>query len=199
MGRKSTNKTRQNYTEKTEIWVKALLPKLSTISITEITMDELAALIGKSKSTIYQYFPSKEALIEYMVSVRLAQMKPILEMMAQPTDNPKQAFQQFLVTICEHLQDLSPSLLGELKDHFPIAWELVQDYLNELLEVMRNFYRAGSQHGYFQNISTELILAIDQYFVFQFLPGLNHQTSTKALQDHVKDYLQLRFEGIAKV
>ena len=45
----------------------------------KVSMDEIAREAGVTKKTIYRYFDSKEALLEYFIQEELQNMKAIIE------------------------------------------------------------------------------------------------------------------------
>ena len=197
MGRKSTNKIRQNNPRKTELWAQILLPKLQTVPLATLTMDDLANMIGRSKSTIYQYFKTKEALIAYTIETRLQTFYPILDIIAQPPQNPKNELQEFLEKISHGVRDLSPTLFGELQQYYPEAWEKIKQFLHHLLETIKVYYTRGIDAQFFRKVSPELLLSIDEFFVFHYLT----QKQVNALKIHsleslINDYLILRFDGL---
>ena len=197
MGRKAIKKDRQQPNDKTRKWALDLLPKLKSVRIGPLTMDELAQLMNKSKSTVYQYFQSKEALIEYLVEVRLEAMQSVLKLMAAPPPDPRAAYEAFLRELIIYTHDLSPYFIGDLKNYYPTAWSKVRTFVEGLLDTMRIFYENGIKAGYFRPVSTALLLAMDEFFVFQYLTMANNNyTTPQSLESQIQDYLYLRFEGI---
>jgi len=71
MGRKSTNKDRKELSPKMEKWVDSLISKLQGEDISKLTLDDIATKSNISKSTIYEYFATKESIIETMVKRRI--------------------------------------------------------------------------------------------------------------------------------
>ena len=63
MGRKSSSKKRKEVSGKVRKWLSQLLLDLQHENLEELTMDDIARLAGKSKSTIYEYFKSKEEIL----------------------------------------------------------------------------------------------------------------------------------------
>ncbi|MEL6253373.1 MAG: TetR family transcriptional regulator, partial [Bacteroidota bacterium] len=74
MGRKSTDKKRKKLSPKMLIWLKELLPLVQEMNLKEMSMDELAKVGKKSKSTLYEYFVSKEEIIAAAVRLLLVNL-----------------------------------------------------------------------------------------------------------------------------
>ena len=60
MGRKTLVKDIKPLSAKAENWLRELFPKLLDKTLHKLTLDELAHLTNKSKSTLYSYFATKE-------------------------------------------------------------------------------------------------------------------------------------------
>ena len=63
MGRKSVSRKRKAITPKVKQWLSELLIRIQFEDLKQLTMDDIARLAGTSKSTIYEYFNSKEEII----------------------------------------------------------------------------------------------------------------------------------------
>lgn len=198
MGRHAVDKKRNTERTKVKQWVIELLPKLQEVSLADLTIDELAALMKKSKSTIYQYFKSKEEIIAYTTQLRLESMAGFVQILREEPFRPKQQYQEFLLLLCEGARDIKPQLLHDLRLHYPTAWEMVAFFLNELIKEMKAFFKRGVELGYFRPVSTELLARMDQFFVFQVITDPEIAKDGSSLDALVKDYLTVRLEGILK-
>ena len=198
MGRNAVDKKRNSKRAKTKKWAEELMPKLQEISIASLTIDELAHLMGKSKSTIYQYFKSKEEILAYTVEVRLEQMSDFRTIFRQEPFQPVAQFEAFLKLICKGAQDISPRFLHDLKANYPLAWQQIEIFFLELLQETIHFYETGIQKSYFEPISTNLLARLDHVFIFQIMSDPNSLDENTTLDDLVRDYLLLRFNGIMR-
>ena len=101
MGRKSTEKLRKSKQEKIDAWMLELLPKMQAYSPQKITMDQLAALIGKRKSTIYEYFSSKEEVILYAAQLRIKQLSHYRELIDWEAADVRSVYTMLMELICK--------------------------------------------------------------------------------------------------
>ena len=197
MGRKSVAKPRAEKNKKTKKWAEELLPKLQNVSLAKITIDDMAHLIHKSKSTLYQYFSSKEELVLYTVQMRVEQLEGSIPIFSKAPIDPTSEYKMFMDTMCNGIKDLNTTFLNDLKQYFNAAWEVVEQFLNQLLLTLRGYYEAGIEKKIFRRVNMELLIALDQFFVFDFITNLDKRTnSPSTLEKIVQDYLQLRFEGL---
>ncbi len=199
MGRKSILKNRKKKNKKVEQWTQAILPKLKTKDLGELTMDDLALLMKKSKSTIYQYFTTKEEVFEYITQVRIDYLytyksqitKEILKL-----DYRCETLGQILI---EGAKDVSSFFLRQLKQHYPMAWKIIEEFLSELLENLKQFYILGIENKIFKPLSSELLIKLDEYFIRQLITDDNFFDQTEdTLESVIRDYIFLKFEGLKK-
>ncbi len=198
MGRHAVDKKRKQERTKVREWAIDLLPKLQEVSLANLTIDELARLIQKSKSTIYQYFKSKEEIISYVVQVRLESMASFVSILREEPFRPKQQYQEFLLLLCNGARDIQSKFLNDLREYYPTAWQMVTFFLNELIREVKRFFERGVELGFFRNVSSELLARIDQLFVFQIMTDAKMTKNGAALDKLVHDYLTVRFEGVLK-
>jgi AcrR family transcriptional regulator len=199
VGRKSILKNRKKKNKKVEQWTQAILPKLKTKDLGELTMDDLALLMKKSKSTIYQYFTTKEEVFEYITQVRIDYLytyksqitKEILKL-----DYRCETLGQILI---EGAKDVSSFFLRQLKQHYPMAWKIIEEFLSELLENLKQFYILGIENKIFKPLSSELLIKLDEYFIRQLITDDNFFDQTEdTLESVIRDYIFLKFEGLKK-
>ncbi len=197
MGRKSLDKKRKERNTKTQKWAEDLLPKLQSLSLKDITMDELAKLIGKSKSTVYEYFKTKGEILQYVAEIRVANLEQYRVFSNSNEPDFQHQYQQLIDLICKGAQGISSHFLHELQMHYPDAWSVIRQYLDHLLEDIRKIYQLGIQNKVFHPVSVELLINLDEHF------ATNMITNESFLKDHqipletlVKDYLFLKFNGL---
>ncbi|GAA3520373.1 hypothetical protein GCM10022393_38260 [Aquimarina addita] len=198
MGRKSNDKNRKPKTIKVEQWTQALLPKIRKTELKNITMDELAILMNKSKSTIYEYFATKEEIFEYITQIRIDRLKAYKKEMYGKT-LPPHNHEALSLILTEGVKDISPFYLKQLQLYYPSAWDIVKAFLHDLLNDLRNFYASGIHKGIFKKTSPELLTKLDEYFIMQLITDHHFFNSNqKTLASIIKDYIALRFEGLYK-
>ncbi len=197
MGRKSTTKTRKDKSKKTEQWANTLLPKLKSLSLKSLTMNEIAQLIGRSKSTVYEYFKTKEEVFEYMVQLQLDKLANYTSIINLEDDNLIEQFENFILFLGAGVSNISYHLLNELQQDFPEIWGNIAVFINAMLNDLKLFYEKGIALQQFKNISPELMIRMDAIFVFQIITDEDFFNTTNiSLEQLAKDYLRLRLEGV---
>lgn len=126
-----------------------------------VTMDDLAAQLGISKKTIYQYYTDKDALINAVVDFELEEQALKCQGSQEKAENA--VHEMFL--LLEHIQvlfkNMNPLILTELAKHHPTAFEKIKQHKNEFMHqiINSNLKRGISQGVYRDNIDADIIAA----------------------------------------
>ncbi|WP_109097036.1 TetR/AcrR family transcriptional regulator [Aquimarina sp. AU58] len=199
MGRKSILKNRKEKNRKVEQWTLAILPKLKTADLGELTMDDLALLMKKSKSTIYQYFTTKEEIFEYITQVRIDYLYTYKNQITEEILKLDYRCETLGRILMEGAKDVSSFFLRQLQEHYPTAWKIIEEFLCALLEDLKQFYILGIESNIFKPISSELLVKLDEYFIRQLITDDNFFDQTEeTLESIMRDYMFLKFEGLKK-
>ena len=199
MGRKSVEKDRKLKTKKVEKWTQELVPRLAYVELGSLTMDDLAKLLNKSKSTVYQYFTTKEEIFEYITQVRIDALVQYKNELNKQSDDIRYHYEGLAMILSEGARDISPYYLHQLKINFPTAWKIIEDFLYTLLKDLKLFYEKGMSNNLFKPISIELLHKLDQYFIMQLITDYHFFNETEtSLGEMIKDYMFLKFEGLNK-
>ncbi|EZH71485.1 hypothetical protein ATO12_07235 [Aquimarina atlantica] len=199
MGRKSILKNRKEKNQKVEQWTLAILPKLKTADLGELTMDDLALLMKKSKSTIYQYFTTKEEIFEYITQVRIDYLYTYKNQITEEILKLDYKCETLGRILMEGAKDVSSFFLRQLQEHYPTAWKIIEEFLCALLEDLKQFYTLGIENNIFKPISSELLVKLDEYFIRQLITDDNFFDQTEeTLESIMRDYMFLKFEGLKK-
>ncbi len=197
MGRKSITRVRKKKTKKVEQWTQALLSKLRHTNLGGLTMDDLARLMNKSKSTIYQYFVTKEEIFEYITQVRVDQLKAYKNEISGELSELNYQYEVLARILAEGVEDISPFYLKQLQRHYPGAWNIVEDFLQGLLEDLKAFYIFGIRNNMFKNVSPELLIKLDEYFIKQLITDHTFfDNNQQTLESAIKEYMYIKFEGL---
>ena len=197
MGRKSIKRIRKPLTKKAQAWLRELVTLLQNKELDKLTLDEMAELIGKSKSTIYSYFSTKEEIYQAAIQLILDDMLDLLSTEATSGENMEDVLQVMLIKISEGIEGISISFLEQLQVHFPEVWMLIEQFTDQLLQTIEMIYRQGMDQGDFKSYNLQLILALDKHFVMSIMTDASRFSSEgMTLQDLVNEYLSLRLNAL---
>jgi AcrR family transcriptional regulator len=199
MGRKPTSKARKSDPTKTDAWLEALLPKLQSVDLQALTMDDIADLIGKSKSTVYEYFPSKETLLLEGVQIRLRALSRLRKMIDFTEGEVTILYINYITLIANVVADISISFLEAIEQGFPKIWKEILASMQSIIDDLTLLYQIGIERQDFKKVSAEWLIELDRFFVTQIINDAklwSHKPIT--LDQLIKEYLDIRLHGLLK-
>jgi AcrR family transcriptional regulator len=198
MGRKAKPRIRKNNDNKTIEWIEQLYPYFQINGLKGITMDEIATQLGRSKTTLYDYFQTKDELLSDLVDYKLLKIRRFQRILEDDSKDFVARYNQSLEFLSHEIADVSNLFLTDLRDSFPELWERVQLFLDENALITQTFYIKGIEEDAFNPIHPAILVMTDQLF-FRALANpdfLNRAQLT--IQEAYQQYMQLRFFGILK-
>lgn len=193
MGRKSIDKGRRSDIERTDPWLIELLPLIQDEQLDKLSINRLSELMGKSKSTIYQYFKTKEDIYDRLVDLRIEMIQNSINLNEINADI-LDTFESFMITVCQGLEGISSHFLNQLQQSYPEIWSKVDFFMKSILSFFENLYTKGMEQKVFKKYPIPLLLSLDQYFMYQFITNLNQ---SKVNVDHmIRHYMRLRLDGL---
>jgi TetR/AcrR family transcriptional regulator, cholesterol catabolism regulator len=124
-----------------------------------ITMDEIAAQLGISKKTIYQFFTDKDAMVEAVVSDEMMRNEEECRTYSQHAENAVHEIFLAMDGMQEMLKTVNPQLMYELEKHHPTAYKRLKQYKYHFLfgMVKENLLRGTGEGMYRSDLNIELI------------------------------------------
>lgn len=119
--------------------------------IRSVSMDDIAAQLGMSKKTLYQYFDDKDKLVDAVVDAELSQgQNDCVLCLKQSAD----AVDELFITmeqIAEQFRNMNPMVLYDLEKFHPGSYQKFMKHKNEfLLDVIRKNIERGIAEGLFR-------------------------------------------------
>jgi AcrR family transcriptional regulator len=198
MGRKALIRKRKIDRVKTDEWIKILFPYFQKNGLKGITMDLVASQLNKSKTTVYDYFQTKEQLLEMMVDFKLSEIKTFENILYNETISYTERCYQMLKHQADHISDISNLFLSDLRDLYPNLWAKVEVFLDYCVNLMKDFYEKGIIQKEFNTINP-VILALNDQLFFKILSNPDFLLQNNiTLQEAFEQYSILKFFGILK-
>lgn len=199
MGRKAIGKHRKKNEVKKRQWAKDLFPYFQEHGLEGITIDKMANWLGKSKSTLYEYFQSKEEIVNLALFQKLQQLHHYEAILSNQSVSHIHRYENFMQFISDNISDISNQFLQDLKAAYPLQQKMIDAFLQTMLASLNDYYLSGIKADEFQNISIVLLLEADRHFLFEVLTNpdflMKHQLTIKDISEQ---YMQLKFEGLSK-
>lgn len=199
MGRKPLSRRRKEITPKVNIWLGELLLHLQYEDLDKLTMDDIARLVGRSKSTIYEYFESKEDIYLAACQTRLRFLVESGLNKAQQECSTVEHYEHLVELFAEGTSGISIHFLQSIKQNYPKAWEAIEGFTNNYIDLLKEQYRQGMAEGIYNPISIELLGFLDKLFVTQVVTNQAFFSDKQyTISNLVRDYLKLRLNGLLK-
>ena len=199
MGRRSTDKKRKALTERSKVWLRDLLSKLQDKDLSKLTLDEHAAMIGKSKSTIYSYFSTKEEIYISLVHLVLDDMASLGSVEVEEEDM-EAALKMVMTRISKGIEGISIDFLEQIRSEFPQVWAIIEEFIGMVLALLEGIYKEGMKQGSFRHYNISLLSALDNHFVMNIMTNAAvFSRQGMSLDDLVKEYLELRLAALRPI
>jgi AcrR family transcriptional regulator len=126
--------------------------------IRSITMDEIAAQLGISKKTIYQFFTDKDAMVEAVVDEEMKQNEQDCREFSLTAENAVHEIFQAMDGIEEMLKTMNPQLIHDLEKHHPAAFKRLKQYKYQFLYtmIMENLARGIRENLYRTDLNADI-------------------------------------------
>ncbi len=108
--------------------VEAAKAKFVRFGSKHITMDELAAMLGMSKKTIYKYFDSKEDLVVASINLLINEFKKDVQPIINSGRTPLQKIVIIYDVVFDYLLEFKSSFVLGLQKYYPKAYRTYKDF-----------------------------------------------------------------------
>jgi AcrR family transcriptional regulator len=126
--------------------------------IRSITMDEIAAQLGISKKTIYQFFTDKDAMVEAVVDDEMKRNEVGCLNSSITAENAVHEIFIAMDDLQEMLKGMNPQLIHDLEKHHPAAFKRLKQYKYQFLYtvIKENLERGVKEGVYRSDLNVEL-------------------------------------------
>jgi TetR/AcrR family transcriptional regulator, cholesterol catabolism regulator len=154
-------------------------------SIRSVSMDDIAANLGMSKKTIYQYFKDKDELVESVVEDVIDTNECICNKDRDKAENAVHEIFLVMDMMAEMFKTMNPSILFDMQKYHPTAFVKFQKHRNEYMyDVCRqNIERGIKEELYRPEINLDIMA---RYRVETMLTAFNPEFQRSVKQSLVK-------------
>src|SRR5512133_1482862 len=127
--------------------------------IRSVSMDDIAAQLGMSKKTLYQYYTDKDDLVNAVFDIVLATNRSQCTDCIRKGENAiHEVFLSFDM-VEEMLKNMNPSLLFDMQKYHPSACKKFEDFRNGFLYkvIKANLERGIREELYREDIDTDIL------------------------------------------
>ena len=127
--------------------------------IRSVSMDDIAANLGMSKKTIYQYFKDKDELVEAVVDEVIDSNQYACKADIDRSDNAVHEIFRVMDMMAEMLKTMNPSILHDMQKYHPVAFSKFKKHKNEFLYNVctQNLERGVKEELYRPEIAVDIL------------------------------------------
>ena len=127
--------------------------------IRSVSMDEIAAHLGISKKTIYQYFEDKDAIVDGVLNIEIEMNEKNFTQQQQNAENAVHEIFLDIDLIQEMLKGMNPSILFDLEKYHPTAYKKLNDHKNNFYYgiMCNNLKRGIAENVYKEDINIDIL------------------------------------------
>ncbi|MGX7689800.1 TetR/AcrR family transcriptional regulator [Flectobacillus sp. BAB-3569] len=179
---------------KDEIIIKEVIEAAKVLfqryGLKKTTMEDIAKFVGKGKSTLYYYFPSKIEIFEAVIENEIRELFESIEIAASKEVTARQKLKVYWLTRLQKLEkmcNLSQVLKEEIMDHAIAIFNLKRKHLHEELALVKGFLIFGIENEEFRPETEEHIEVLSRVIVAS-LRGF--ELSNMEVFEMEKDYIR---------
>lgn len=151
----------------------------------KFSLRDIAASLGMSTKTIYQFFESKEHMISHIVDQSIADMREAeQEVMNDTSLNAAQKLRMALVILPRGFVFKDVHVFHDLKQRYPQLWREVDAYINHGWDNIRLLIQEGVAAGILRPFHVEL-------FIQTYIGALN-----QLMDIHVANKIELSLDKV---
>ena len=125
----------------------AAFDKFRRYGTKRVTMDEIARDLRISKKTLYENFPSKEALVQACVDRIAENLLPKIVGILQSKGSAAERLVAIMNVISYMAKNVSGEFISDVKGEFPHIWEEIDRRRQAVLQSFEKLYEEGIKAG----------------------------------------------------
>lgn len=127
--------------------------------IRTVSMDDIAAHVGMSKKTLYQYYSDKDELVKAVVEAIIEENRCECCSHVEKADDAIHEIFLAMDMMVEMFRDMNPVILYELQKYHPTVFQVFQKHKSEFLyqTLMDNIKRGQAEELYRDDLNPEIL------------------------------------------
>ena len=153
--------------------------------VRSVSMDDIAAHLGMSKKTIYQYYTDKDELVEGIVAAVINDNEQCCNKDRDGAENAVHEIILAMDMVADMFATMNPSLLFDLKKYHPKSFAIVQAHKSDyIFKVMRQNLQRGIKEKLYRSeidIDTMALFRVESMFI-PFNPDFHKKVAASLLK-----------------
>ena len=122
-------------------------------------MDDLAAVTGISKRTIYRYFKSKEEIIVAVMEDLMHGIEKDIRVVVDSTEHPVEKITGAIGVVLKNIRQIQPLALHDVQKYYPQLWERVEQFRAEKIQHIFEELLVGNGQDSFRKVNPKIFTA----------------------------------------
>ena len=162
------------------------------------TMDDISKYLGISKKTLYSFVSSKNDLVNQVMQLTMEDDKHQCEYIIAQEGNAIDKIYAINKRVSEKLQKTQPVVIYDLKNYYPEAWQIVQDYRADFIfQEIKNSLELGIKEGLFRDFNVEIIAVANVSLIYSMFEEKLFPTDKYSFSEIHKEIVKYHIRGIA--
>ncbi len=167
------------------------------------TMEDIAKEVGKGKSSLYYYFPSKYEIFEAVVDQEMHELFSLAQKAVDKAPNAKEklkAYTKVRLSKLNKLGNLSQVVKNDLLDNMSVVMNIKKRHEVEQVNMIKKIITEGVESGEFKKMKTADIALLAFLFAATFR-GIAMPLCSQSFPDLTQnsdDVVEMMVEGIAR-
>lgn len=196
MGRAPVNKKRINNLSKQKEIAASLGVIIFKNGFSDISTEDLCDITNKSKATIYKYFRSKEEIIAFITSEKLAEIQQFSDYLADNDLPFSKRYKNAVELVISAFEGISYQFLFDLKNEYPQLFEAITLLKDGSISLLEEFYKSGIHGKAFRDLDPKMLAANDDIFFTAILETDFLANKNFGIKELFENYFRTRFEGL---
>lgn len=172
------------------------------------TMGDIARSLGRAKSSLYYYYPSKEEIFEAVLHAEMDELLDQIHQSIRLADSSKEKLKIYcrcrLIKLNElcNLSDALKSEISELHELHCTMTDLKRQFDTTHVELVREILEEGVSNGEFKKINADNIELVAYLMVSSFrglaAPLMVSQSLSPRLDLQIESIVDIMVEGIGR-
>jgi len=165
----------------------------------KFTMSDLARELGASKSTLYEYFPSKNELVGYVVQqINEETESRFREITEDSKLTIPEKLEGVLLIVPHDFQNSFVRFLVELRRYYPEQWRKIEQAIDGEWDVITKLIEDGIQNGDFRPTHVPTLIQTLHLLMTSIFDQRNLVSSQVTVQESLTMMVDIILHGITK-
>ncbi|MDD4237059.1 MAG: TetR/AcrR family transcriptional regulator [Desulfotomaculaceae bacterium] len=137
----------------------ALKDQAKERGFSRVTVDDLVAVTGISKRTIYRYFRSKEEIIVSVMEDLMCGIEKDTRKAVEASVHPIEKITGAIGVVLQNITQIQPQALHDVQKYYPQLWESVEQFRAEKIQHIFEELLMGNGEDCFRKVNPKIFTA----------------------------------------